>query len=239
MKPRSAKMLLAAVALTVAVSACTAQHAAGPSPSPTINWTTKLAAFTAKYGENPASDPPFTEAQAKAVTAHYSDRQWAILLKQYPEAVRPTDSFIHWTSNDDPDRAACLTAAGSTPDTGVTADRTTAQGGSGPATIENAVATFDCEWVRYPVRESPWPNKAQLSYYYDYLTQYLVPCYQVHGAKIDLGMPNRAKFIAQNQSDFTGVGWHLTPPDAADAPDPTYDGKTADCSATGPGDAQP
>lgn len=163
-----------------------------------------------------------------AVAASFADRQWAILLQTFPQAVRPTDSFVHWTSNDDPDRVACLTAAGSTPGSD-----------SSPPTAASSVAVFDCEFVRYPVRQSPPPNTAQLSYYYDYLTHYLVPCYQAHGAKIDLGMPSRPEFIAQNQSGYVGARWALTPPDAGDAPDPTYDGTGAVCSAIAPGNTEP
>ena len=51
-------------------------------------------------------------------------------------------------------------------------------------------------------------------------------------------MPNRAQFIAQNRPGYSGTPWVLTPPNAGDAPDPTYDGPTAVCSATGPGGAQ-
>lgn len=239
MKWRNVQVTLAAVAITVAVSGCTTHPGAAPSGSPTINWTAKLAAFTARYGENPASDPPYTDAQAIAATASFSDRYWAILQKQYPQVVRPTDSFVHWTSNGDPDRAACLTAAGVSPENGVSSDGTTSQGGSSPATAASAVAIFDCEFVRYPVRQAPPPNKAQLGYYCDYLIHYLVPCYRAHGAPIDEGMPNRARFIAQFQPDYVGARWELTPPDAGDAPDPTYDGRSAVCSAIGPGGAEP
>ena len=228
MKRRGVQVMLAAVALTVAVCGCTAQAGAAPSSSPTINWTAKLAAFTAKYGENPASDPPYTDAQATAAAASFADRQWAILLQTFPQAVRPTDSFVHWTSSDDPDRVACVTAAASTPGSD-----------SSPPTAAPSIAIFDCEFVRYPVRQSPPPNAAQVSYYYDYLTHYLVPCYLAHGATIDPGMPTRAQFIAQFRSGYVGARWQLTPPDAGDAPDPTYDGPSAVCSAIAPGGAEP
>lgn len=236
-KHRAAVVLAAVVAASAC--GCTAQQAADPSrtPAPTINWTAKLAAFTAKYGEYPPSDPPYTDAQATEVTALYSDKRWVQLLLQYPTAARPTDSFVHWAGNGDPDIAACLIGAGATPNTGTTVDGTATVGYSGPATMEYAVASFDCEFVRYPVRQSPWQNRAQLSYYYDYMTHYLVACYQAHGAKVDPGMPTRDEFISQNPSDFSGTRWQLTPPNAADAPDPTYDGTDAVCSATGPGGA--
>jgi len=228
MKRRTFRVILVAVALSVAVSGCTAPPTAAPSGSPTINWAAKLAAFTAKYGVNPASDPPFTDAQALAFNAGYSERRWKILLQEYPQAVHPTDAFVHWASNGDPDLAACLTAAGVPP-----------EGEDFTPTVTNEVAMFDCQSVRYPVRQSPPPNKAQLSYYYDYLTHYLVPCYRAHGAPIDEGMPNRTRFIAQFQPGYVGARWELTPPDAGDAPDPTYDGRSAVCSAIGPGGAIP
>lgn len=229
---------LATAAFLVLVAGCAAQSAVVPSSSPAINWTARLAAFTAKYGSNPAPDPPFTEDQAHEAAAAQADQQWGFLLKQYPEAVRPGDTFMHWGTSNDPDIAACMVAAGGTPETGVSANGVTSTGYSGPDSVGYAVATFDCEMVSYPVRQSPWPSTAQLGYYYDYLTHYLVPCYLAHGAKIDPGMPKREEFIAQNQRGYVGTRWQLTPPDAGDAPDPTYDGKTAVCSATGPGDAQ-
>jgi hypothetical protein len=234
--------LLAGVVLVGAITACASSSPVSKFPSPSdlhsVDWHARLTAFVAKYGTNPKADPPLTDAQAHDVSAQWASRNWAAILKQYPLAVRPTDSFIHWAANNDPDVAACDAAAGATADSGTAADGTVSQGFSGPATAEFAAASFACEFNRYPVRPSPSPNDAQLSYYYDYLVAYLVPCYHAHSAKIDLGMPTRQSFIAQNQANYSGNRWQLTPPDAADAPDATYDGTSAVCSATGPGGAQ-
>ena len=243
MNRASAGVALAALILLATTSGCTTSEVAAPTASPSRNWNAKLAAFVHKYGSNPPSSPELTETQAHQVSARYADRSWSLLVQQWPAALRPTDSFVHWASNHDPDRTKCATAAGAVPEAGASADGTISTGSSGPATVEYSVGYFDCEMVRYPTRPSPWPNDAQIGYYYDYLTKYLVPCYQGHGAKVDPGMPTRSTFIHQwqfeQQFDSTLTRWQLTPPDAADAPDPTYDGKSAVCSATGPGDAQP
>lgn len=230
------------IAVTLLLSGCGASTAADraattPSDSPTsaTYWKAELADFLTEYGDSPPGSAPYSEAQAQVVAAGKADARWAQIVSQFPDVLRPSDSFVHWAAEpDDPDVKACYIAAGATVDEGTDADGNTYPGFSGPDTAAYAGATFDCSFVRFPTRPTPPATDAQISYYYDYLTKFVVPCYQAHGATVGAA-PTRAQFIVQNQPDHVGARWAPVPPSAGDAPNPTFDGKNAACPLAAPG----
>jgi hypothetical protein len=232
-------MLLAFSACALLLTACTGAPAAAPSPtpSPTIDWTARLASFIDKYGQDPAASAPYTEEEARAVAELPADTRWLQVVMQFPTAVRPSDGFVHWAASpSDPDLTACILATGATPETGVDSDGNQSVGYSYGSDIEGyTIGTYACD-VRFPGRASPPENEAQLSYRYDYLTRFVVPCYEAHGAPVDPA-PTRAEFIAQYQPDHAGTRWSPLPPNAGDAPDPIFDGKNAVCPLTFPSGA--
>lgn len=233
-------VLLVVASCALLLSACRAVPAAAPSPipSPTTDWKARLASFLDKYGESPAAPAPYSEDAARAVADARAELRWLQVVVQFPSAVRPTDGFVRWASSpSDPDLTACRLAAGATPETGVDSDGNQSVGYSysGPDLLGYTVASYACD-IRFPARPSPPENDAQLSYRYDYLTKFVVPCYEAHGAPVDPA-PTRAKFIAQYQPDQTGPHWSPLSPSAGDAPNPIFDGKNAVCSLTSPSGA--
>ena len=123
--------------------------------------------------------------------------------------------------------------ARATVDEGTDSDGVISLGFSGPGTTAYEVGSFDCGFVRFPDRPYPPANDAQLRYLYDYLTTFMAPCDEAHGAHVEAA-PSRSEFLAQWAST-TGTRREPLPPNAADAPDPVYNGKNAVCPGSVPG----
>jgi hypothetical protein len=203
-------------------------------PTSASYWKTQLADFFKKFGDPPAASAPYSEEQARAALVPKADSMWSYLAASYPDAVRPTDAFVHWANGtNDPDLQACMLAAGAELEQGVDSDGKVSHGFSGPGTMEYEVGSFDCGFVRYPDRPQPPANDAQLGYEYDYLTRFVTPCYVAHGVHVEPA-PSRAEFIAQERPGYDGTRWYPLPPNAGDASDPVYDGSNAVCPLSVP-----
>lgn len=232
------------IAVILILSGCGVPAAVGradgaPSDSPTSAsyWKAKLTEFLTKNGDSPQGSAPYSEAETQTVASGKADAKWTQVVSRFPGVLRPSDAFVHWSAGPtDPDVKSCYVAAGATVDEGTDADGNTYPGFSGPDTVAYAQATFDCIYDRFPTRPTPPATTSQISYYYDYLTKFVVPCYRAHGAVVDPA-PTRADFIAQHQPNHTGARWAPVQPSAGNGPNPTFDGKDAVCPLDGPGGA--
>ncbi len=235
---RHRPLLLASglVMATVLLSGCAVSgnpsDPGSAQPTSPEYWKTQLNQFVRTHGDGPKATVAYGESEARSIAATKADTEWTRVVAQFPHALRPADSFVHWQAGSaDTDVKACYVGAGATVDHGTDSDGNSYLGYSGPNSATYAAAAFDCGYVKFPLRPVPPPTSAQISYYYDYLTTFVVPCYLAHGAKVDPA-PTRADFISQYQSEQ--ARWAPTPPNAGDGPNPVYDGKDAVCSLREP-----
>ncbi|GAB2462086.1 hypothetical protein HD599_000960 [Conyzicola lurida] len=194
--PASARLLALAVVGVVLVSGCTDAQAPAAASSIEIP----------DLGPLPASDV-LTPDQIEQERLAGVEASWLQVTGSYPDAVRPDAAFVGFTPGytyvDALDECYI--------DSGLALDRKTDEVGVSRRTgttvrsEADAVAVYLCQTA---VVVSPPPmNAAQIGYYYDYLTEFLAPCYAAN----DIGnaaAPERETYIASWPSTgwFPGLG---------------------------------
>ncbi len=145
-------------------------------------------------------------AQTEALRLAEQDRLWAGVTGQYTDATRPADTFAGYL--DDSQRLAsmkkCITDAGLKLDTGTDASGTVVDYGASTTTREESIASFSCQTAFRSAPSTP-PSSDQLGYMYDYLTEFLVPCYAANGIA-NQPAPSRTQFVAL----WPNQGWFPT-----------------------------
>jgi hypothetical protein len=207
--------LVLAVGLAAALAGCTAIVPASPPPAdPAEVWSKLHAAFLAEHGDFPEGDPEYSEDEAHAALAEKADEAWAnTVLVDYPDAIRPSEGFERWVTEDDygsleSDLATCYSDHGIGVSLGYLADGTV--GGMeylSDGTEAAQVGRYFCQWVAYPSRPSPPPNEARLGYMWDYYNEFLVPCFD------DFGVP-QSPIIPRDEwiDSFPRANWSLKYP---------------------------
>lgn len=183
------------------LSGCTAESTApSPGASPTF---TAVPYPMPDFGPKPTM-PPLTDAEAETQRVVEQDDFWQRrVLDRFPDAVRPEVKFGGYVTDDDwvDIRRDCYTAAGLPFDIG------TNPAGKGGAlspnvdTESNAVAGYVCD-SEHPFRPLAPLDARVLGWYYDYLTEFLAPCYAANGIR-NTAPPSREYFIA----NFPDQGW--------------------------------
>ena len=131
-------------------------------------------AVLAELGPYPA-DTAWAQAEHDQALADYLDSRWKSLAQLYPDAVRPEVTIereIEYAEFDEV-LADCMDEAGD-PLPSTASEYV-------PQTTIAAEIWFTCV-ARFPMTPEPPANDAQLGYIYDYLTTFVVPCYEKNGA---------------------------------------------------------
>lgn len=189
-----------AVIATLTTSGCT-NLPDRPQPTPTSAREAPdfMIAVTEKLGPVPPHTVYLPDQEEQARIAKV-ETEWAELLDQYPDAIRPPAVFVRYV--DGPERAAahidCLAARGFTAQA---APGPEGMGGSYSVTnnADEAMAELTAIWacaVEYPRRPSPPFSAEQLAYLYDYFVEFKVPCLKAAGHPQEQA-PTREHFITQ------------------------------------------
>lgn len=211
-----------AAGLTVVLALSLAGCAAAPGKAtggPTGTGTpTPLAVSVPMPDLGPSPQPAsLTPQQTEALRVQARDAAWQSVLTQYPDAVRPDVPFDGYLDQADEMRvmSACFTQHGvplgySYPVGAKKGDPPTGVGGE--ATDEQqSIGLYWCT-VEHPGKPSSPPNAAQLSWMYDYLTRFIVPCYRANGITVPAA-PSKQDFV----SKWPHQNWFPSPGMSADA----------------------
>lgn len=150
-------------------------------------------------GPSPAPAPQ-NAAETEQRRLSNADQAWQQLLVQYPSAVRPPAPFGGYItdSTEVAVMTQCYTEQGVPIAEGYPVG---AKKGDKPSSIgaeadneQEAIGAWACN-VEHPYRPGLPPTPQQLGYLYDYLTKFLVPCYEANGIT-EIPAPSRAEFVA-------------------------------------------
>ncbi|WP_157155937.1 MULTISPECIES: hypothetical protein [unclassified Diaminobutyricimonas] len=182
----------------------------GTAPEPRQTETFEPLAVTVPMpdlGPRPTPDP-LSDEQANARRLELQDESWKLVTDQYPSAVRPEDPFVGYISADESLDlvTACLTEKGVPFGYGTDAYGNRAGYEVNLDTEANAVGVFVCREMHRGRPRGP-STEAELGWLYDYLTQFLAPCYEANNYEIP-PPPARDEFIAR----WPNQGWWPSPP---------------------------
>jgi len=191
-------------------------------------WKTEYEAFVAEYGAE-ATGTELTEDDARATAAASADKAWALVVEQYPDAVRPAAEFVAWRETGPIDRQSpilqCIDAAGLPIDEGSVAGGGEPAFGWSATSKDERIAEFACS-VAYPSR--PVNLEVFLTWVWAYNTHFLRPCLEAHGLPQE-PLPDIDEYITGS------IGWSVDwgedwEADLAAQPDPAV---AADCRYRG------
>jgi hypothetical protein len=189
--PASARLLTLAVVAVALLSGCT--DAQAPAAASTIDMP--------ELGPVPTSDVLTPDAIEQARLAGV-EADWLQVASSYPAAVRPDVAFVAFTPGDTFGDALdeCYVASGLALDRKTDEVGVSRRTGTTVRSESDAVAVYLC---RSTVVVSPPPmNAAQIGYYYDYLTEFLAPCYAANDID-NAAAPARETYIAS----WPSTGW--------------------------------
>ncbi|CAN5308744.1 hypothetical protein BH09ACT6_BH09ACT6_22570 [soil metagenome] len=146
-------------------------------------------------GPSPAAATLDAE-QTTAARLADQDERWRRVLLTHPGAARPTDPFVGFEPETSrlKDFRSCLVSHGVPIESGTNQAGEIVTFSATPTTTGEAVAAFSCENQFPPPPEVPLTD-LQLGYLYDYLTEFLEPCYSANGIE-NPPPPSREDFVA-------------------------------------------
>ncbi len=181
-----------------AVAGCATDPEPAPAPASAPSETPAPLAVSVPMPDlgPPPPRPELTDEQRETLRLERLDSAWERVVTHHPGAVRPDLVFAGYLEPEDRTNAltTCFTEKGVQFGLGPDAEGKVTIEEVSTSTEEEAVGAYLCEG-RYPVRTLGPPSDAQLSWMYDYLTQFLVPCYEANGIE-NPPAPPRADFIA-------------------------------------------
>jgi hypothetical protein len=196
-RARSAAAILIGALSLIATSGCaagTAEEASGSSqPAPTVAEVVTIP--MPDLGPRPSSEP-LSDIDAERKRVELADGHWDTVIAQYPDAVRPEvafQGFIALEAHFETMRT-CLEDAGVEIAIPTSAEGEPAGFEIVEPTVETSIAYYACE-VSHPVRPSAEPSDAELGWAYDYLTRFVVPCYEANGIENEPAPP-REEWVA-------------------------------------------
>ena len=152
-------------------------------------------------GPSPAPDQLSDEITERLRLAQ-QDIDWRPVAHMHPGAVRPDVTFDGYTGKDTylDTLHACYRASGLRLGTKVNEIGETVVNDAEVDSEAHHLARFVCR-ATVTLRPEPW-NAAQVGYRYDYLTEFLAPCYAANGLR-STKAPSRADYIA----NWPNPGW--------------------------------
>lgn len=192
------------------LSACTASPAPAAAPEPTaIDSPDEVVTIEMPDLPDRPGRPKLTPAEVEELRLAGQEERWTSVVQAYPDAVRPAIEFegfvelgperydvladcyesfgVPLSSADDPGNLGVVSAGGSTK--------------------EAAIATFICESTHPSPVFAPLTDE-ELGWFYDYLTEFVAPCYKANGINTP-APPSRADFVAE----WPQQGWFPTAPE--------------------------
>jgi hypothetical protein len=184
-------------------------EAADPTDDSKVNDGTVAVAYPMPdLGPSP-TPAPLSKEDREALRLASADTNWQNVVAQYPNAVRPTVEFQGYGSGETyfETLLACYEDSGVEGDRGIDADGNLAGVGFSSDNEADTVAAFACQSM-HPSEPFARPTDEMLGYNYDYLTQFIVPCYEANGMA-NPPAPSREEFIANwpNQNWFPASPW--------------------------------
>ncbi|MGO4105090.1 hypothetical protein AB4Y63_14145 [Leifsonia sp. YAF41] len=202
----AAAVALACFSLTVMAGCSSTVGTATPSPTATATAPLAVTIPMPDIGPSPTA-PPLSPEEKERQRVASQDALWGTVLATYPTAQRPEVSFTEYLTDDNrlEVRSSCFAAAGLKVETGSNADGVVLSVSPQPTNEAEAVSAFVCD-AEHPNEPFPLPNDAVLSWVYDYLTQFLAPCYAANGVEYP-APPTKEDFVAQwpNQNWFPSI----------------------------------
>jgi hypothetical protein len=201
--PRSRNLAALLIALPL-LAGCAAEATSAGAPSPAASASASaeqvddgkvaVAYPMPDLGPSP-TPPPLSDEDREALRVANEDEQWQRLLSQYPNAVRPTVEFQGYGSGEAyyETLLACYEDRGVEGDRGVDEDGNLAGVGYSADTEAESIAAFVCQST-YPSEPFARPTDEMLGYTYDYLTEFIVPCYEANGT-VNPPAPSREEFV--------------------------------------------
>lgn len=179
----------------------------GATIDPSISETTDASAVVTipfpDIGEFPAAED-LADEEIEGLRLAEIDSLWESVAHAYPGAVRPNVAVESFVSEQDVVtlRTGCFADAGVPVENGIDGDGRILSVGAGFGTEAAALAEYTCQ-TRLPLRPYVPPTDEQVSYIYDYLTQFVLPCYAANGIQ-NADPPAKAQFVA----DWPDQGWY-------------------------------
>ena len=152
-------------------------------------------------GPSPAPDQ-LSDERMEQLRLAQQDIDWQLVEHVYPDAVRPVVAFAGYTDRDAylDTLHACYTASGLRLGMKVNEIGETVVNDADVSSEAHYLAQFACR-ATVTLEPEPW-NAAQIGYHYDYLTEFLAPCYAANGLE-SAQAPSRAEYIA----NWPNPGW--------------------------------
>ena len=188
---------------SVLLSGCTPSVSPGPesSATPGSNTDAVTTIDMPDLGPSPAPDhlPDDGLEQLRLVQ---QDIDWRPVAHIYPDSVRPVVAFEDYTDEDVylETLHKCYTASGLRLGMKVNEIGETVVNDAEAGNEAQSRVKFVCR-ATVTLRPEPW-NAAQIGYHYDYLTEFLAPCYAANGIE-NSPAPARAEYIA----NWPNPGW--------------------------------
>ncbi|WP_167047114.1 hypothetical protein [Salinibacterium sp. ZJ454] len=205
-QPRARLAIAVVILAVIGVAGCATR---GTPASDPIETPAPLAVTVPMpdLGPAPVRDRPADE-QAETLRLAQLDSAWERVVAAHPNAVRPDVTFAGFVTSEQHTEvvSACFTEMAVPFGLSTDADGTVNGMEWTTDLEEHAVGAYVCQ-ARHSTRPTGPPTDAQLAWMYDYLTQFLVPCYEANGIE-NPPAPPREDFIAgwPNLGWFPGTG---------------------------------
>jgi hypothetical protein len=184
------------------LAGCTAPDAATrPSSQPSAIAEAAVTIDMPDLGPSPAPDQ-LSDERTEQLRLKQQDIDWRPVAHMHPGAVRPEVAFAGYADKDTylDTLHACYTASGLTLGMKVNEIGETVVNDAEVDSEAHYLARFTCR-ATVTLKPEPW-NAAQIGYHYDYLTEFLAPCYAANGLP-SVQAPSRADYVA----NWPNPGW--------------------------------
>jgi hypothetical protein len=205
------------IVLVLALTGCSAASGAPASRTPTPS-ATPLAVSVPTPDLGPSPQPTaLSDAQAEQLRLAQRETSWQGVLAQYPNAVRPDVPFDGYLVQADEMTvmSACykehsVPVGYGYPIGAKKGDPPTSVGGEAN-NEQQAIGLYFCG-AEHPGRPTAPLRPDQLAWMYDYMTEFLVPCYEAKGITVPPA-PSKQAFVSTwpNQNWFPSPGMTANP----------------------------
>lgn len=202
--------------MALLLSGCSS--AASPGDVEPTATPTALAAFPAPDMRPWPESPPLGEDELERLRLESADAAWARVQALYPQAVRPELEFEKYLPEAQTEawvqiQLDCLEQKGVPAAPGFTESGALGGFEINAEDEADAVGAYVCG-ESYRTKPRAQPSAEQISWVYDYLTEFLAPCYEHYGYEVP-APPDRQYFV----ENWPQQGWYPSPGiDSLDSP---------------------